>query len=549
MLKQLYIKNYALIDDANIQFEQGFSVITGETGAGKSIMLDALGLLLGNRADVRALKDPDQKCVVEATFEISAYGLDSFFKQEDLEYEKETLIRREIGSNGKSRAFVNDSPVLLNVLKELGERLLDIHAQNASLILSKASFYYDLIDGFSGHIAERKAFQEKYFQYRSALKSIEEQEKQLAHFEQQLSFKTFQLQELSEANLQEEEQEELEQELEILGNSDEILSRIAESISGLSEGEQPAISLINIARQQMESLRQRGQSFQDLFDRLNSLSIELDDMIGEMQRLASSVEADPKRLEFVEERLALLYSLQKKHQCRNTAELIEKRNQLSQEVQKIAGGEEALDALKVKLRETQKELELEGLRLSEKRKKAAVKLGKEVLGDLAAMRMENARMEIQVTQAALNQYGTDELSFAFSANRGAKLQALHKVASGGELSRIMLSLKRILAAQKSMPTILFDEIDTGVSGEVASKMASMMREMADQMQVIAITHLPQIAAKGHQHFKVYKTDAKNETQSLISKLSPEDRINEIAQMLSGMKVSEAAVANAKELLS
>ena len=549
MLKQLYIKNYALIDDANIQFQEGFSVITGETGAGKSIMLDALGLLLGNRADVKALKDPQQKCVVEATFDVSAYHLQPFFEREDLEFEEETLIRREIGSNGKSRAFVNDSPVLLNVLKELGEHLLDIHAQNASLLLSKDSFYYDLIDGYAKIEEDRILFQKKYSSYKKAIKLLSEKEAGLAQFQQELSFKEFQLNELLEAKLEAEEQEVLEQELEILGHSDEILSKLASSLDSLSDGELAANSLLASARNQLEALSKRGANFQDLYHRLNSLSIELDDLVVEMQRTADKVEADPNRLQFVEERLSLIYSLQKKFHCRDTKELIEKRDQLAHEVQEISGGEETLEALRIELKKEKEELQQKGKVLSEKRKKAAKGLMVEALSDLSAMRMENAQLEIQVNRSELNKYGTDELVFAFNANKGGKLQALNKVASGGELSRIMLSLKRILASQSALPTILFDEIDTGVSGEVAAKMAGMMREMAKQMQVISITHLPQIASKGQHHFKVYKTDGQSQTQSLIRRLSEEERVHEIAQMLSGAKVSDAAVANAKILLS
>ena len=548
MLTQLHIKNFALIDDANINFEMGFSVITGETGAGKSIMLDALGLLTGKRADVASLRNKDQKCVIEGEFDLSAFDLVAFFESNDLEFDAVTIIRREIAKNGKSRAFVNDSPVVLSVLKNLGEQLLDIHSQNANVLLDSEWFYFDLIDGYAEVLPQRLAFQQEFSAYKSKQKELEKKVALRNSLSQELAFKQFQLKELQDADLKQGEQEELEKELELLSHAEEIKSKLSLASEQMSDSEGAVLEKMNNIKAQLLSLAKIGGAFESLSERIDSVSIELDDLCKEIDDLNRKAIVDPMRLEQVNDRLMKLFSLVKKFGVVDADALIEKQNQLEAEVDAVVGGEEEIEILTTELKQLKKELLQQAAGLTKKRKAAAGHLVASVLSDLQAMNMQNSQMEIEFTSGELSQYGTDEINFLFNANKGGKLQNLSKVASGGEFSRIMLSLKRLLSTKKQLPTILFDEIDTGVSGEVADKMALIMQKMAGEMQVISITHLPQIAAKGSTHFKVFKSDEGEQTSSHITCLKQEERIQELAQMLSGSTVTNAAVQNAKELL-
>lgn len=548
MLTQLHIKNFALIDDANINFEMGFSVITGETGAGKSIMLDALGLLTGKRADVASLRNKDQKCVIEGEFDLSAFDLVAFFESNDLEFDAVTIIRREIAKNGKSRAFVNDSPVVLSVLKNLGEQLLDIHSQNANVLLDSEWFYFDLIDGYAEVLPQRLAFQQEFSAYKSKQKELEKKVALRNSLSQELAFKQFQLKELQDADLKQGEQEELEKELELLSHAEEIKSKLSLASEQMSDSEGAVLEKMNNIKAQLLSLAKIGGAFESISERIDSVSIELDDLCKEIDDLNRKAIVDPMRLEQVNDRLMKLFSLVKKFGVVDADALIEKQNQLEAEVDAVVGGEEEIEILTTELKQLKKELLQQAAGLTKKRKAAAGHLVASVLSDLQAMNMQNSQMEIEFTSGELSQYGTDEINFLFNANKGGKLQNLSKVASGGEFSRIMLSLKRLLSTKKQLPTILFDEIDTGVSGEVADKMALIMQKMAGEMQVISITHLPQIAAKGSTHFKVFKSDEGEQTSSHITCLKQEERIQELAQMLSGSTVTNAAVQNAKELL-
>ncbi|MFT6716835.1 MAG: DNA repair protein RecN (Recombination protein N) [Saprospiraceae bacterium] len=548
MLVNLHIRNFALIEDANIVFKKGFSVITGETGSGKSIMLDALGLLLGKRADINILRNSDTKCVIEGEFNIANYQLESFFEGHDLEFEQSTIIRREIGANGKSRAFINDSPVVLSLLKKLGEFLIDVHSQNANVLLNSTEFYFDLLDGVAGTLGRRVEYVESFKTYQQKKKELAEKIAQSESLVQELAFKQFQLIEIETAQIKQGEQLELEQELILLGNAEDIKSKV-EDVSGLLQYSHGSIlEKIVSVQQSLESLSKLGDDFSNISDRVKSVAIELQDVQDTIQDLSRAVEVNPSKLQEVDDRLGTLFSLVKKFSVVDADGLLEKQTQLQKEVQLVLGSDEALETLKADIKAQEELLLKVAGDVSKRRREAANVLEGTILKDLNSMSMSNARLEIELDRVSLNAYGCDEIDFMFNANKGGELQPLSKVASGGEFSRIMLSLKRILSSKKNLPTILFDEIDTGVSGEVADKMAVIMKAMSADMQVISITHLPQIASKGNHHFKVIKTDVGEITQSQIEVLTSEGRIQEVAQMLSGSNVTQAAVKNAKELL-
>ena len=548
MLSKLSIKNFALIEDATISFDKGFSVLTGETGSGKSILLDALNLLLGKRADSDSIRSGAEKCVIEGVFDVSKYQLQAFFIDNDLDYEDATIIRREITSNGKSRAFVNDTPIVLSALKLLGETLLDIHSQNANLILESNWFYYDLIDGVSGLLKERKTFSEEFkilqeLQQLLKAKIANKEKSQL-----DLSFKQFQYQELKAAELKIGEQQDLEEQLEILSNAELIKSNVVLATQLLFDGEGSVLENSGIVSQKLSALSQYRSDFKMLSERMSSVCIELKDIYSEIESISGKIEIDPDKLQKIDERLGLLFALIKKYAVKDVDGLIDKLNLLEKEIDDVVGGDEVIENLKLEIH--QKTLYLKGLasEITIKRKQGALSLEKEILNDLFLMNMNNAQLKIDVSVSELNIFGGDTIQFNFNANKGGVLQSLQKVASGGELSRIMLSLKRVLSVRKKLPTILFDEIDTGVSGEVADKMAEIMLKMSSEMQVIAITHLPQIASKGNSQYKVYKTDVAETTISQIKLLNKNDRVLEIAQMLSGSKITDAAIQNAKTLL-
>ena len=549
MLSRLRIKDFALIQDVDLITEKGFTVITGETGSGKSILLDALGFLLGNRADTAFVGSDAKKCVIEGEFQISAYALESFFEDKDWEYESPCIVRREINTNGRSRAFVNDSPVLLNDLKTFGEMLMDVHVQNASVLLNKDSFYYDLIDGISGTKEQAALFSTKYLSYKSLLSDYQNRRESVESSKLALDYKRFQLKELESIDPKEGEQEELEKELQTLGSAEEITAEVQKAIDALNDRDESASELIQLAENALRKIEHFTPELGSLNERLSSLMIELTDIVEELVGVQNSISGDSGRLDEVDQRLTVLMQAVKKFVVKDADQLVALQEELKQEVDAVIGGDEQLEQMKVQLEAQETELKELGKVLLKKRKAGAEKLIKEVVQDCNALKMPNIQLVIDQESDKINPKGTQSLTFLFSANKGSTPKKLSKVASGGELSRLMLVFKKILSRYQKMPTIIFDEIDTGVSGEVANKMAEMMRDMSDDQQLLAITHIPQTVGKAEHHLKVWKEHKKDLTESFIKKLTEQERLETLAEMLSGNKVSEAAIQNAKEILT
>ncbi len=550
MLKQLSIDNYALIEHTCIDFSKGFSVITGETGAGKSIMLGALGLLLGQRADVSVLRNPEAKCITEAVFDIKAYNLQPFFATNDLDYDDECVIRREIAPNGKSRAFINDTPVVLTVLKELGDHLLDIHSQHQNLLLSNAGFQLKVVDVVASNDELLKQYKAKYVTYRQGLVQLKKLTDAASKGASDLEFVQFQFNQLQEANLKAGEQEELEAEQSTLSNAESIKEGLSRATWLISEGDSGnVLSNLKDAVSALTAVVEAYPQVKSEIDRLNSSLIELKDVSRELDADQNSVEASPERLAEVDERLSLLYSLEQKHKVESVEELIALRDNYEKQLTQIDSYDEDIIALKKQLGQQQTELKQMAAKLSEMRKAVAPGLEKELEDLLHSLGMPNARIQVGFeTATSLTDMGVDVVSFLFSANKDRSLQPIASIASGGEMARVMLSLKSVLSRSLGMATIIFDEIDTGVSGDIAAKMGAIMQQMGQYMQVISITHLPQIAAKGSSHYMVYKEDVDDATVSHIRQLSEEERVEQLARMLSGDQMTDAAIQNAKELL-
>ncbi len=550
MLASLSISNFALIDKLGIDFSDGFSIITGETGAGKSILLGALGLVLGKRADLTSLKNKEEKCVIEAHFQIANYNLQAFFDSNDLDYEDETIIRREILPSGKSRAFINDSPVNLQELQELSVFLIDIHSQHQTQELSEELFQFQIIDSVADN-------QENISQYSAILSSYKKDKSNLATLTSKLQtllkeqdYNTFLLDELLAAKLKVNEQEELEQVYEQLNNVEFIKENLDKSLALANEeqfGILQNLKEIKIALQKTISF---SPEYQSLFDRINSVTIEFDDIISELSQQTENLVHDPENLELVNQKLQNIYNLQKKHQVNSIEELIEIQNDLDNKVVSVVELEFEIKKLADSIEAAASELDKLALNIRNNRLKAVPVLSEKLIFILEQLGMPNVRfnMELKETEHYFAN-GKDELQFLFSANKGSDFGLLKKVASGGELSRIMLAVKAILAQYSNLPTIIFDEIDTGVSGEIANKMAAIMKDMSNKMQVFSITHLPQIAAKGKTHYKVYKSIQGDTTISELKLLTFEERIVEIAEMLSGKDISDSALNHAKALLN
>ncbi|MGS2760787.1 DNA repair protein RecN [Sinomicrobium sp. M5D2P9] len=549
MLLSLSIKNYALIDDLKVRFDKGLTIITGETGAGKSILLGGLSLILGKRADLNSLKNKENKCIVEAEFSVEDYHLESLFNKLDLDYEANTIIRREILPGGKSRAFVNDTPVTLDVLSALSIRLIDIHSQHQTLQLTDNDFQFQVIDAIAGNKTNIEAYRTKLAEYHKAKKELQK----LIDFQQEADkeqdYNAFLLKELREARLQPGMLEEMEETFEKLSNVEEIKEKLALSSQLLSDEQSGILVNLNNMRNLLGKLAGYGARFEELQNRINSAFIELDDTFNEIQNIDETVEADPGQLDQVNTRLQLIYDLQKKHNALEVEELIRIQKELEEKVSVTENLENDIKNKQLKVLQLEEELDVKASKIHEKRGKEAPKLKKYLESSLSKLGMPNAtfRIEIKPTTSFFAN-GKDELHFLFSANKGTGYGELKKVASGGELSRIMLSIKAVLARYEKLPTIMFDEIDTGVSGEVSDKMGDIMKEMGESMQVFAITHLPQIAAKGARHFKVYKQDSGEVTSTQMKELSTDERIVEIAEMLSGKNISESAISHARELL-
>ena len=550
MLKKLYIKNFTLIDELDIDLYQGFSVITGETGAGKSIILGAIGLLLGQRADSKSIKQGAEKCVIEAHFDLSRYGMEAFFSENDIEYDPaDCIVRRELTAAGKSRAFINDTPVQLAMLKELGEQLIDIHSQHQNLLLNKQDFQLNVVDIIAQDEQALVKYQQTYAKYQTVGKELETLRESIEQNRQNLDFLQFQCDELTNANLEEGEQEELEQRSETMSHAEDIKSALYEADNALSGEDRGIVSSLRSTISALKTIERVLPSASELVERLDSSYIELKDISGDISSELERIDFDPAELDSINSRLDKLYDLEKKYHVETVRELIEKRDELKRQLSHIENSDEALADLQQQLDTLRQQAQKEADALTKQRTKAASQIEKEMQSRLVPLGMPNVRFSIQLTTDTLGRNGQDKVGFLFSANTSTPLQPISQVASGGEIARVMLSLKAMISGAVKLPTIIFDEIDTGVSGKIAEKMAEIMQEMGQhERQVISITHLPQIAALGSAHYKVEKEDSAQGTTSHMKELSPEERVREIAQMLSGSDVTEAAIQNAKQLL-
>jgi DNA repair protein RecN (Recombination protein N) len=566
MLQKLTINNYALIDNLEISFGKGLNILTGETGAGKSIILGALSLILGQRAESRYFFNQQKKCVIEGSFKIGDFHLKSFFEDNDLDYEAETVLRREISADGKSRAFVNDTPVNLNALKQLGEKLIDIHSQHATLEINDPEFQLLVVDAVAKHPDLLNEYQTKFRAYKKATTKLHELIEESEKAKADLDYFQFQFDELEKASLNAEEQELLEKELYALNNAEEIKRNLFGAHYLMQEGEAAALIQLREAGQQLGILEKFDPQIEELHQRLNSTIIELKDIAAEIEIIEQRTHTNDVRVEEVNIRLSLLYNLQKKHRVNSNAELLEIQDDLSDKIQKVLFSDEAVEKLQKQLAADKTELEKLAGQLTANRLKAIPAIEKQVLATLAEMGMANSALKIENTplpskggiektdlgnppSGGLGANGADQIRFLFSANKGHSLAEMSKVASGGELSRLMLSIKSLIAQYTALPTIIFDEIDTGVSGEVANKVGQIMENLSANLQVITITHLPQIASKGQNHYFVYKDDSAATTYTRIKQLDNQERVTEIAKMLSGDKPGESALQNARELLN
>ena len=550
MLKHLYIKNFTLIDELDISLYEGFSVITGETGAGKSIILGAIALLLGQRADSKTIKQGAEKCVIEAHFDLSRYNMQAFFDENDIEYDADDcIIRRELTAAGKSRAFINDTPVALSMLKELGDQLMDVHSQHQNLLLNKQDFQLEVVDIISDDAAQLVKYQQTFAAYQAAEKELAELQAAIERNRENRDFLQFQYEELENAHLVEGEQEELEQRSDTMEHSEDIKSALYTTDNALSADQNGVIEQLRSSLSALRSIEAVYPEVGDLIQRIDSSYIDLKDVAHEISSLLESVDFDPAELDQVNNRLDRIYELEKKYHVDAIEALIEKREMLHQQLQAIENGDESLDEVKARVSQLEAQARKEAEALTKLRTKAAKKIEDEMQKRLVPLGMPHVRFSIQLTTIELGVNGCDRVSFLFSANTSTPLQPVSQVASGGEIARVMLSLKAMISGAVKLPTIIFDEIDTGVSGKTAEMMAQIMKEMGGHgRQVISITHLPQIAALGSVHYKVEKNETANGTTSKMRQLDADERIREIAQMLSGSDVSEAAIQNAKALL-
>ena len=550
MLRHLYIKNFTLIDVLDIELHPGFSVITGETGAGKSIVLGAIGLLLGQRADLKAIKQGADKCVIEAHFDLSRYDLQPFFDENDIEYDADdTIVRRELTASGKSRAFINDVPVPLSLLKELGEQLVDVHSQHQNLLLNKQDFQLEVVDILAADRDDLASYQQVFADYQSLQRKMEDLKDEIEQNRQNADFLQFQFNELSNARLVSGEQEELEQRSDTMTHSEDIKKALYEADNALS-GEQNGV--VASLRQSLQALRGIERVYPqalELADRMDSTYIELKDVAQEISAKLEETDFDPAKLDMVNQRLDKIYDLEKKYRVESIDDLLALQQELDEKLGKIENSDEALAELQQQLDSMQKVVGEKAQVLTTQRQQAARQIEQEMQERLVTLGMPNVRFKVEMVTVPFGRNGQDKVSFLFSANTSTALQPVSQVASGGEIARVMLALKAMISGAVKLPTIVFDEIDTGVSGKIAEQMAGIMYEMGQHgRQVISITHLPQIAAQGSTHYKVYKEETAQGTTSHMQLLSDEQRVSEIAQMLSGTSVSDAAIENAKQLM-
>ena len=551
MLKSLFIKNFVLIDNLDIHFDKGFSVITGETGAGKSIILGALSLVLGQRADGKSIKNGSEKCVIEAVFDITQYRLEPFFLANDLEYDdKSCILRRELYASGKSRAFVNDSPISLNIMKELGSKLIDIHSQHQNLLLGNNHFQMKVVDVMAENEILLILYRKEYSRYQSLKRDLKELKQRAEQTKQEEDYVRFQLEQLLDARLQEGEQEELEQEQETLTHAEEIKGTLYK-ITQLLDGEEfGAIQLIKDAFSAADSLERYFPQAKEISERLRSAYIDLSDLSSDAESKKDDIEFSHERLEWVNDRLNTIYSLQQKHHVQSVSELLSIQENYEKQLQEIDSFDEQIEQLSQQVEASYKELLQQAYVLSGQRKVASEAMSEQLVQMVTPLGMPNIRFRVDIAhKEEPDNDGIDDVSFMFSANKSGDLQPVSQTASGGEISRLMLCLKAMIAGFTAMPAIIFDEVDTGVSGDIADKMGNIMQELGTKMQVLTITHLPQIAAKGRSHYYVYKKDIDERTVTNIRELSEEERVNEVARMLSGSQLTEASLANARDLLN
>lgn len=550
MIKTLYIRNFTLIEELSMQLYPGFSVITGETGAGKSIILGAIGLLLGNRADSKTIKQGAERCTIEAHFDISRYDLRNFFDENDIDYDDEDcILRRELTATGKSRAFINDTPVPLTLMREFGEQLVDVHSQHQNLLLQKEDFQLGVLDIIADDHKQLTDYQDAYDSYRESLRRLEQMQADIEQSRKNEDFVRFQYQELHAAALKSGEQEELEQQADMLNHAEEIKQAFFETDNLLSAENTGIVSQLKRAFSSIKSVEKVFPKTENMSERIDSAYIELKDVAAEISSLLESIDFDPAQLDAVNERLDNLYTLQKKYHVATTEELIEKEKQLAEQLSHIENSDDELKELEEQTAACLKKAEQLAQQLTRMRKDAAKVVEKQMLERLVPLGIPYIRFGVNLTSKPLAADGADKVSFLFSANTSTPMQPVSQVASGGEIARVMLSLKAMISGAVKLPTIIFDEIDTGVSGKIAEKMALMMQEMGNKdRQVISITHLPQIAARGSHHYKVFKVETPQGTQTQMKQLEPDERIHEIAQMLSGESVTEAALQNSRELL-
>lgn len=550
MLTQLYIKNFTLIDELDIPLFPGFSVITGETGAGKSIILGAIGLLLGNRADAKMIKNGCDRCIIEAHFNLSRYSMKQYFLDNDIDYDPEDcIVRREINSNGKSRAFINDTPVSLAIMKELGGHLVDIHSQHQNLLLDKEDFQLNVVDIIANDNKQLDDFKETYKQNISAIKQLEDLKDNISKNQANEDFMRFQFKELNDAQLVDGEQERLEQDTEALNHAEEIKGAVFESGQLLAEEDSGIVNRIKTATSLLYNIEKVYPDIKEISSRLESSYIEIKDISQELSLLSENIDFDPQRLEQYNSRLDLIYTLQHKFHVESVAELINIREKLKEDLNQIDNSDEELKSVERKVAEIKAVCEKKASTLHDMRFHSAKSIEKEMLLNLVNLGLPNVRFQVQFSDKSLSPTGNDKITFLFSANKSTSLLPISQVASGGEIARVMLSLKAMISGAVKLPTIIFDEIDTGVSGRAAEQMAMIMEKMGNNnRQVISITHLPQIAAMGKTHYKVSKEETAQGTISRMYQLTDDDRIQEIAQMLSGSNITEAAISNAKSLL-
>lgn len=549
MLANLSIQNYALIDDVSVSFSNGFTTITGETGAGKSILLGGLSMVLGKRADLSSLKNTAQKCVIEAEFDISKYQLRPFFEENELDYEDTTILRREILPSGKSRAFVNDSPVTLDVMRALGDQLVDVHSQHQTMQLTDNDFQMKVLDALADNSENLSGYMDELEKLRAASKELQKLEDFQADADKEHDYNSFLLKELEDAKLKEGMQEELEEEYEQLSNVEQIMEQLSAGHQLLNDEQLGIVGRLTDLKRAFQSLTDFGADYKSLYDRIQSVLIETDDIASELEQMQEGVEADPERLEVVNGKLQQLYDLQKKHHTDSVTDLIAIREELAQKVDAVANIESKIKEKQQEVDAITKKVDAWAKKISDGRKTVIPKLNERLQANLSSLGMSAATFKIEVHPSkSFKTNGKDDLIFLFSANKGSNYGELKKVASGGELSRIMLTIKSILAEYENLPTMMFDEIDTGVSGEISNRMGEIMQQMSSTMQVFSITHLPQVASKGKYQFKVYKEERMEGTSTHIKQLTTDERVRELAEMLGGKSLSESALAHARELL-